>query len=72
MKYVIVDIKDGDMFNEEFEDRDEAIKRLDYLWDHLTPLEQKKREAFYLLESANPDIEAEDHYDGDIIAYYKK
>lgn len=72
MKYIIVDVKDGDMFTEEFRSKDEAIKRLDYLWDHLTPNEQEKREAFYLIESANPDPEAEDHLDGYIIEYYKK
>ena len=70
MKYVLIDVFNGDMFNEEFSDLEAAINKADYCWNHLTNSEKKKRTAFYVLDSANPDEEAMDHLDGDIIKDY--
>lgn len=67
MKYVIVDQTKHDMFIEEFETREEAIKAATKEWNHMSAFDQKHREAYYVLESHNPDEEAEDHFDGDII-----
>ena len=67
MKYIVMDYSDGDYFTEEFEDKEEAIREADGQWEHLTRCEQKRRTAFYVLESINPDEDAPDHYDGDIV-----
>ena len=70
MKYVLIDVFNGDMFNEEFSGLEEAINKADYYWNNLTDSEKKKRTAFYVLDSVNPDEEAIDHLDGDIIKDY--
>lgn len=71
MKYIVVDELKNDMFTEEFEIKEEAIKAADEDWHRLTESDKKRRIAFYVLESSNPDEEAEDHFDGDIIKSYK-
>lgn len=70
MKYIIIDSKNGDMFTEEFETREEAINAADRAWTYLTEKDKKRREAFYVLESVNPDPEAVDHYDGNLVKNY--
>lgn len=72
MKYIVIDIKDGDMFDKEFDSKDEALKNADKDWNYLTENEKKSREAFYVLESVNPDEDAENHYDGNVIKNYKE
>ena len=71
MKYILIDQTKTDCFDEEFETAEEAVKRGEREWDYLTEREKEAREAFYILESANPDPEAEDHYDGDYIKRWK-
>lgn len=66
MKYVVVDIKDGDIFSTEMENASEAIKEAKRQWGYLTNRERKNR-TFYVLESVNPDEDAEDHFDGNVI-----
>ena len=70
MKYIIIDIKDGDMFDKEFDSKDEAIKEANKQFSWLTESDKKKRSAFYVLESVNPDEEADNHYDGEVIKKY--
>lgn len=71
MKYIIIDIKKGDVFAEKFNSKEEALKRSDVEWNKLSRYDQKQREAFYVLETINPDEEAENHFDGNIIKEYK-
>ena len=71
MKYIIIDENNGDMFNKEYESREEALKQAEIDWGYLTDREKEKRTAFYVLESVNPDEEAPDHYDGEPIKVYK-
>ena len=33
--------------------------------------DKKHTTAYYVLESVNPDVESDDHYDGDIIKRWK-
>lgn len=70
MKYIYCYV-DGDMDNKEFDSKEAAIEYGDYMWDHHTDKEKKKCEACYILESANPDEDAENHFDGDILKKYK-
>ena len=67
MKYIIIDVKKGDMFNKEFDNKAEALKQAEIDFSYLTKADIKEREAFYVLESANPDEEAENHYDGEVV-----
>lgn len=71
MKYIVVDELKNDMFTEEFETKEEAVKAADEEWDRLTESDKNRRTSYYVLESSNPDEEAEDHFDGDIIKSYK-
>ena len=66
MTYIIMGWKDGDLFSKEFDNKEEAIKAAEADWNYLTAAEKKDRD-FYVLESANPDEDAEDHFDGGIV-----
>lgn len=68
MKYIVFDTMkkpytSGDMFNEEFNTKETAIREADSQWAHLTEQEKKVR-TVYVLESVNPDEDTEDHFDG--------
>lgn len=66
MKYIIRDIPKneiGDEFDKEFDVLEDAIEEAKNQWDHLTYTEQKKRTIF-VMESVNPDPDADDHFDG--------
>ena len=72
MKYVLIDwVKDGDMFTEEFETAEEAVESASYEWEHLSENDKNRRSGFYVLESANPDEDAEDHFDGNEVRRWK-
>lgn len=68
MKYVLIDmLKNGDMFNKEFNEKAAAISAAQNTWSSLTEHDRKRRESFYVIESINPDAQSADHFDGDII-----
>ena len=72
MRYLVIDeLKHEEIFVEEFETETEAIKKADAEFDSLTPGDKKRRVAFYVLESVDPDPESDDHFDGDIVKSYK-
>lgn len=70
MKYVVVDATKTDWFTSEFDNKKDAIKEADYQFDRLTEFDKKKRESFYVLESANPDEDADNHFDGNVVKQY--
>ena len=67
MKYIIIDQTKTDWFTTEFDSKERAIKEAQKQWDWLTASDRERREAFYVLESVNPDEEAENHLDGNIV-----
>lgn len=69
--YILIDVVDGDMFTKEFDNLKEAMRVSENEWEHLSDHDKKRREAFYLLESANPDEDAENHFDGDVVREWK-
>lgn len=71
MKYIIMDYVGGDCFTTEFEGREEALQEAEGQWECLTRYDQKRITEFYVLESVNPDEDAPDHYDGDIVKRWK-
>jgi len=69
MRYIVVDERidgTGDQFNIEFDDLEEAISEAKSQWNHLT-IREKGQRKISVLESINPDEEAENHYDGNIV-----
>jgi len=67
MKYIVIEaINNGDQFEKEFDDLTEARNYADDTWKHLT-MTEKAETSVLVLESANPDEDAPDHYDGAII-----
>lgn len=64
MKYIVMEEKEHDIFTKEFETAEEAIKEAKSDWEWLTAYDRKHYTAFYVLESANPDEDADDHWDG--------
>lgn len=68
MRYIVIDErKNGQLFTEEFEHKDNAINTAKYDWNHRTEYDKKYTERFYVLESVNPDEDADDHFDGNPI-----
>lgn len=71
MKYILIDETKTDIFTKEFDTELGALAAAKYEWEHLTESEKKDRVAFYVLKSVNPDEEAENHFDGDVVKDYK-
>ena len=68
MKYVVIDaIKSGDIYTEEFNTADEALDYAEREWSRLSRHDQARRESYIVLASVNPDEDAEDHFDGDVV-----
>ena len=74
MKYIIWDErKDGQFFTEEYDSKEEAIRNADLEWSrYKTDWEKKQTIAFFVLESENPDEDADNHYDGNPVKVYKE
>lgn len=72
MKYILFDKRDdGQVFTEEFETKEEAVRRADITWErYITDNEKRHIVEFYVLESINPDEDAEDHWDGNYVKLY--
>lgn len=73
MKYIIIDDrKDGQMFAEEYDNKEEAIQAADKEWQYyLTADEKKRMAAYFVLESENPSEDADNHFDGNPVKVYK-
>ena len=72
MKYIIMDqIMNGDLFTEEFNTAEEALEAGEAEWEHLSRVDKNGRTSFFVLESMNPDEDAENHLDGDIVRRWK-
>ena len=56
----------GDIWNEDYTSLADAHRNANNSWNHLTDAE-KKQKTVYILESANPDPDAPDHMDGNVI-----
>ena len=73
MKYLVVDeLKRMDTFIDEYNNKEEAIQAAKRDFDMLVDTDKKERMNFFVLESVNPDEEAENHWDGDIICEFMR
>lgn len=73
MKYIVLSKYEGSMDEDsrEFNTLDEAVKYADEEYNHLSDNDLSRCEYYYILESTNPDEDAENHYDGDVVKEYK-
>ena len=73
MKYLVMRKQKRSMDEEinEFNTLEEAIKFSDSEFNYLCESDRKNCEYFFILESVNPDENAEDHYDGNFAKVYK-
>lgn len=67
MRYILIDDCKEDMFTKEFDNAEDAIAEGEKDFSMLTKVDKKRRAGFYVLESVNPDEEADNHFDGNII-----
>lgn len=70
MKYVVVMLQDTNCTVSEHSTLAESIKFADSVFESLDFAERSKFTSFYVLESADPDVESEMHFDGTIIKDY--
>ncbi len=59
MKYIVMNDDGNDIYNDEFDNREDAIKRAEY--------RSRYEDDIIVLESVNPDEDAADHFDGNLI-----
>lgn len=67
MRYIVIDERrngTGDLFSTEFDSLFDAMDYAEGEWNHLTDSEKEQR-TVRVLNSANPDEESENHFDGD-------
>lgn len=67
MRYIVIDDVGVDFFAQEFNTKKEAIDYAEYEWSCMSEYDKKRRDAYFVIESINPDVEAPDHYDGTLI-----
>lgn len=72
MKYILIHETKNDCFCEEYETKKAAIAAGVDAWYYLTDYDKKKTSAFYVLKSANPDPDSDNHYDGDFVKIWKR
>ena len=65
-KYIVIHDINGDSFTTGFDKMEDAIAEAQMQWRYLTRNE-KKKSHIYVLESANPDVEADNHLDGNVV-----
>ena len=72
-KYILMDetINNGDVFTQEFNDVTKAIETGNKEWAIMTAHDKNHTSAFYVLESVNPDENADDHFDGNYVKIWK-
>jgi hypothetical protein len=70
MLYLLITGKKGSEFCDEFETKKEAITAGNYEFRHLEKDDIKNTDYMYILKSVNPDPDAPNHYDGDIVKIY--
>lgn len=71
MEYIVIDDCSTDLFLDEYETEEQALRKAERTWNIFTAADIERRTAFYVIKSVNPDEEAENHLDGDVIKVYK-
>lgn len=63
-KYVLFEDCGTDVWTSEYNEKREAVAAAEKAWDRLSEYDRKYRTVIYVLESDNPDENAENHFDG--------
>lgn len=71
MEFIVMDEKNGDIFNKEFGTEQQAIEYASSEWERMSEHDKKHCDEYYVLKSANPDEEAENHFDGNVVLKFK-
>lgn len=73
MKYIVINKMSNimDIEAKEFATAEDAIAYADNDYNLMSDNDKKHLEYYYILESVNPDEEAENHFDGDTVKTYK-
>lgn len=66
-KYEIMDYTRGELFNTGFNDPEAAIEEAKKQWSNMSEYDQKKCDAFFVLECEDPDEDSEAHLSGNPI-----
>lgn len=72
MKYIAACEIRGDIFTKEFETADEAVKYAVADINRMSDSDVNKIESYLVIESVNPDEDAEDHFDGNTVFDFKE
>lgn len=67
MKYVYITGRCDNQDVYESDNLDELIERADSDWKHMCDEDRRNTVSHYVLESANPDEDAADHFDGEVM-----
>ena len=70
MRYVLMDWKNGDLFDEEFDTAEAALEKGEEEWSRLTEYDKKLRSAFYVMETEY-DADCEKAHDGTVVKRWK-
>lgn len=70
-KYILIERTGNEQVTSEYDDKFEALSELHTGWLHMSRADQEKVTDFYVLESANPDEDADNHLDGDFVERVK-
>lgn len=70
MRYLVVGEAHNDCNIFEFDSKNQAIRYADILYANMCRYDKLHYENLYVLRSVNPDPEAADHYDGDVVKEY--
>ena len=70
MRYILMDWKNGDLFDEEFDTAEAALEKGEEEWSKLTEHDKKLRSAFYVLETEY-NADCEKAYDGTVVKRWK-
>ena len=70
-KYVLIERTGNEQVTTEYDDKFEALSDLRSEWLQMSRTDQDKVTDFYVLESVNPDENADNHLDGDFVERLK-
>lgn len=70
MLYLVISGKMGSEWIDEYETKKAAIDAANYEYNHMCKGDKESTDYMYILKSVNPDEDAPNHYDGDIVKIY--
>jgi len=70
--YAIIDsVKNGDTFEDRYQDLDTAIRKADYFWGVMTDYDKNRRDSYAVYRVALDEEDCIDYYESEVIKRYK-